>query len=26
MSGYNSDLVDYYDYSNSWGIGVEFTR
>jgi hypothetical protein len=26
MSGYNSDLIDYYDYSNSWGIGVEFTR
>lgn len=26
MSGYNSDLVDYYDYSNSWGIGIEFTR
>jgi outer membrane phospholipase A len=23
-SGYNSDLVDYYDYSNSWGIGLEF--
>ncbi|MFK7864496.1 MAG: hypothetical protein AB8B95_09770 [Pseudohongiellaceae bacterium] len=26
MSGYNSDLVDYFDYSNSWGIGMEFTR
>lgn len=26
MSGYNSDLIDYYDYSNSWGIGIEFTR
>jgi outer membrane phospholipase A len=26
QSGYNSDLVDYYDYTNSWGIGVEFTR
>lgn len=26
MSGYNSDLIDYYDYSNSWGIGMEFTR
>ncbi len=23
-SGYNSDLVDYYDYTNSWGIGLEF--
>jgi outer membrane phospholipase A len=22
-SGYNSDLVDYYRYSNSWGIGIE---
>lgn len=22
-TGYNSDLVDYYNYSNSWGIGVE---
>ena len=26
QSGYNSDLVDYYDYSNSWGLGVEFRR
>lgn len=26
MSGYNSDLIDYFDYSNSWGIGMEFTR
>lgn len=25
-SGYNSDLVDYFDYTNSWGIGVEFRR
>ena len=23
-SGYNSDLVDYYDYTNSWGLGFEF--
>src|SRR5690606_21548531 len=22
-SGYNSDLVDYYNYSNSWGVGIE---
>jgi hypothetical protein len=22
-SGYNSDLVDYYRYSNSWGLGIE---
>lgn len=22
-SGYNSDLVDYYNYSNSWGLGFE---
>jgi outer membrane phospholipase A len=22
-SGYNSDLVDYYNHSNSWGIGIE---
>ena len=22
-TGYNSDLVDYYNYSNSWGIGIE---
>lgn len=22
-SGYNSDLVDYYNYSNSWGLGIE---
>ena len=26
QSGYNSDIVDYFDYTNSWGIGVEFTR
>lgn len=26
QSGYNSDLVDYYDYSNSWGLGIEFRR
>ena len=25
-SGYNSDLIDYYDYVNSWGLGVEFNR
>ncbi len=25
-SGYNSDLIDYYDYTNSWGLGVEFNR
>ena len=25
-SGYNSDLVDYFRYSNSWGFGVEFLR
>lgn len=25
-SGYNSDLIDYYDYTNSWGVGVEFNR
>lgn len=25
-AGYNSDLVDYYDYTNSWGIGFEFFR
>lgn len=23
-TGYNSDLIDYYDYTNSWGIGLEF--
>ena len=23
-SGYNSDLVDYYQYTNSWGLGLEF--
>lgn len=22
-TGYNSDLVDYYRYSNSWGLGIE---
>ncbi|HWK54569.1 MAG TPA: hypothetical protein VNR18_09375 [Hyphomicrobiales bacterium] len=22
-SGYNSDLVDYYNYSHSWGVGIE---
>ena len=22
-TGYNSDLVDYYNYSNSWGLGFE---
>ncbi len=22
-SGYNSDMVDYYNYSNSWGLGIE---
>jgi hypothetical protein len=22
-TGYNSDLVDYYSYSNSWGLGIE---
>lgn len=22
-TGYNSNLVDYYTYSNSWGIGIE---
>jgi hypothetical protein len=22
-TGYNSDLVDYYNYSNSWGLGIE---
>lgn len=22
-SGYNSDLVDYYNYSHSWGLGIE---
>lgn len=22
-SGYNSDLVDYYRYSTSWGVGIE---
>ena len=26
QSGYNSDLVDYYDYANSWGLGIEFRR
>lgn len=25
-SGYNSDLVDYFDYTNSWGLGIEFLR
>jgi len=25
-SGYNSDLVDYFDYANSWGFGMEFVR
>lgn len=25
-AGYNSDLVDYYDYTNSWGFGIEFIR
>lgn len=25
-AGYNSDLVDYYDYTNSWGLGIEFLR
>lgn len=25
-AGYDSDLVDYYDYTNSWGFGVEFQR
>jgi hypothetical protein len=25
-SGYDSDLVDYYDYTNSWGLGIEFQR
>lgn len=25
-TGYNSDLVDYYKYTNSWGIGMEFLR
>ncbi len=25
-SGYNSDLIDYYDYTNSWGLGIEFNR
>lgn len=25
-SGYNNDLADYYKYSNSWGIGLEFVR
>lgn len=25
-TGYNNDLVDYYDYTNSWGIGFEFSR
>lgn len=24
-SGYNNDLVDYYDYTNSWGVGFEFS-
>ena len=23
-TGYISDLVDYYKYTNSWGIGMEF--
>ena len=23
-TGYNNDLIDYYDYTNSWGIGLEF--
>ncbi len=22
-TGYNSDLVDYYNHSNSWGLGIE---
>ena len=22
-TGYNSSLVDYYKYSNSWGLGIE---
>jgi hypothetical protein len=22
-TGYNSDIVDYYNYSNSWGVGIE---
>lgn len=26
QSGYNSDLIDYYDYTNSWGLGIEFNR
>jgi hypothetical protein len=21
-TGYNSDLIDYYNYSNSWGLGI----
>ncbi|MEQ8952716.1 MAG: hypothetical protein RL120_01185, partial [Gammaproteobacteria bacterium] len=25
-TGYNSNLVDYYHYSNSWGVGMEFNR
>ena len=25
-TGYNSDLVDYYKHTNSWGIGMEFLR
>lgn len=25
-SGYNNDIVDYYDYTNSWGIGFDFSR
>ena len=23
QTGYNSDLVDYYQYVNSWGLGFE---
>jgi hypothetical protein len=22
-SGYNNNLVDYYDYTTSWGLGIE---
>ena len=25
-SGYNSDLVNYFKYTNSWGVGFEFYR
>jgi len=25
-TGYNNNLVDYHNYSNSWGVGIEFQR